>query len=194
MTDYYKKLFVKKTEDIFSEAATAIQVLKSKAQTPDDARQVRVFEELLTKARELELERSVLRSIAGGVRRAIHKFKNYPESENTNNRARAFLRDLGVISGKPQKRYDGEKLLFEYMALLRGTSKAEAILFDSEERPPLDKWPAIEFLTKKHGISSEVSCLQHLKVAKASYNKTHQDQIGSILPFLSDTAPPSKSR
>lgn len=187
--DYYKALFEKKTEEVFADAMVEIEGLKSQITTPADARRVQVFEALLEKARTLEKERSLLKSIVGGVQKAILNYRDNPEGQTTNNRARTFLRNLGVITGKRQKKIDGEKLLFEYMELLRGTSKAEAILFDSEERPPQDKWQAIKILKKKHGISTTESCHQHLKIAKAEYNKSHQDQIGNILPYLSDTAP-----
>lgn len=183
---------------VFRDAQREIKTLKAEMETPDDARRVRIFEELLARAYRTELERDCLeleRSLLGPVleryNRAIRRCKDNPDGESTNARARRLLRDLGLSTGKREKKFDGGMLLYEYMARLRGMSEEEAaVYYDAEECPPMDKWSAIEALTEKYGMSSTASCYQHLKKALAAHNKTCPGSIKNILPWNTDPPDP----
>lgn len=76
-------------------------------------------------------------------------------------RLREVARILGLNNGKKQEKFNKNDILYEYIELITGKINLETYKVD----PPMEKWDAIEFLSKKHGNLSKEACFKLLQRA-----------------------------
>jgi len=72
----------------------------------------------------------------------------------------------GFTTGKRQEKFNKDLILWEYLQLIvGGTLDIEDFLNPGKRPKPMEKWAAIEFLTKKYRIASKEASFELLKKA-----------------------------
>lgn len=88
--------------------------------------------------------------------KAEYNSDKYTRSEE---RARAVVRCLGLTDGKRKSKTNKKNLFREYLSLISGEVNFETF----ESLNPLSQHEALEELSKRHGLSSEDSCLEQIR-------------------------------